>query len=262
MDTTCDGILGLRVHLEQPRKGFRVAVDTVLLAASVQAGAGQSALDMGCGAGGAMLCLAARVPGIRIMGVEIQPELVEICRRNIERNGMQDRAQVIEGDLSHMRGPAPALLLEGAAASDSEQKYKYSAAFDHVFMNPPYHEAAKHDLSQNQSKLRANSEQVGELAHWLAFAAGALKQNGQLTMIHRADRLEDILAQAALAGVNGGEILRIFPRENEPPSRVILRLRKGDKAARARDGRNLVLHGKDNRYTEEAERILRHAEKL
>ncbi|MER2520416.1 MAG: methyltransferase [Bdellovibrionales bacterium] len=308
METTCDGILGHRIQLEQPRKGFRVAVDTVFLAAAVQIEPGQTALDAGCGVGGAMLCLAARVPGIKIMGIEIQPELVELCRHNIERNGMQDRAQVVEGDINHMRNLIPLSLWGGVAASvipakagiqsasGSERKNRcfnaydqgqgsrpscaadaaqldpgfrrddacpyhdiLPASFDHVLMNPPYHEATTHDLSPDKCKLRANSEQEGELGRWLALAAAALKPGATLTMIHRADRLEGILERAKASSLGGGEILLVCPHENDPPSRVVLRLRKGDSLP-PRQTRTIVLHDKDGRYTIEAEAILRHAE--
>lgn len=265
MDTTCDWILGHRVRLEQPRKGFRVAVDTVLLAAAVRTETGQIALDLGCGVGGAMLALAARVPGARILGIEIQQELAELCRRNIERNGMSDRAQVVEGDIGRMRDriPLPSWKRPGreeirAPIPDNDASGFF---FDHVLMNPPYHEAATHDLSPDRSKCRANAEQAGELAQWLDVAAAALKPKGWLTLIHRADRLEDILAQASSAGFGGGEVHRILPRENAPPSRVILRLEKGS-GLPAREGKTLALHKSDGRYTAEAEDILRHAKEL
>lgn len=247
METTCDWILGHRVQLEQPRKGFRVAIDTVLLAAAARVEEGESALELGCGVGGAMLALAARVPRARILGIEIQPELVELCRRNIERNSMTDRAQVVEGDIGRMRGAIPSL-----------DKQDPSFPFDHILMNPPYHEANKHDLSQNQSKSRANAEQEGELAQWFAFAAAALKTGGGLTMIHRADRLESLLAQAAAAKLGGGEIVRVLPRENAPALRVILRLEKGT-SSRPREGQALVMHEEGGGYTREAEEVLRHA---
>ena len=68
-DLTHDAFLGGRLHLWQPRRGYRAGVDPVLLAASVPAKAGQSVLDLGCGAGAAALCLGAREPGLELLGM-------------------------------------------------------------------------------------------------------------------------------------------------------------------------------------------------
>ncbi|WP_348656358.1 methyltransferase, partial [uncultured Sulfitobacter sp.] len=70
---TRDAFLGGKLHLWQPRKGYRAGVDPVLLAATVPAQAGQRVLELGCGVGAVSLCLGARVPGLQLTGVEIQP---------------------------------------------------------------------------------------------------------------------------------------------------------------------------------------------
>ena len=79
---TCDAFLGGRMHLYQPKNGYRAGVDPVLLAASINATAGQSVLELGCGAGAAGLCLAARVRGLTVSGVERQADSAELARRN------------------------------------------------------------------------------------------------------------------------------------------------------------------------------------
>ena len=78
-ELTHDGFLGGRLHLWQPRRGYRAGVDPVLLAASVPAQAGQSVLDLGCGAGAAMLCLGVRVPGLDLNGLEVQPDYAALA---------------------------------------------------------------------------------------------------------------------------------------------------------------------------------------
>ncbi len=242
MDTTLDGMLNRRVALEQPKDGFRVAVDTVLLAASVPARAGERCLDFGCGAGGAMLCLAVRVPGLRITGIELQPELAALCRRNIARNAWAEGLDVREGDVTDL---PPALAAEWGA--------------DHVFMNPPYHEAARHDVSARADRRIANTEKEGDLARWIAAAARALKTGGMLTLIHRADRLEEIIRWSE-THFGGIEILPVLPREGAAAGRVILRAKKGAAPAPPRHARPLVLHGPGGGYTPEADDILRHAQ--
>jgi tRNA1Val (adenine37-N6)-methyltransferase len=71
-DLTHDAFLCGKLHLWQPRRGYRAATDPVLLAAACPAQPGQSVLDMGCGVGAAALCLGARVPDLRLYGLELQ----------------------------------------------------------------------------------------------------------------------------------------------------------------------------------------------
>ncbi|MFV0475862.1 MAG: methyltransferase domain-containing protein, partial [Pikeienuella sp.] len=92
-----DAILGGRVRLLQPRAGYRAATDPVLLAAAAQARPGARVLDAGCGAGAALFCLAARVPGIEAHGLELQPAYAALARRNAALNGAG--AEIWEGDL-------------------------------------------------------------------------------------------------------------------------------------------------------------------
>ena len=85
---TDDKFLMGRLRLLQPAQGYRAATDPVLLAAACPASAGQSVLDLGCGAGAAALCLAARVPGLALAGLELQPGYADLARRNAARNGI------------------------------------------------------------------------------------------------------------------------------------------------------------------------------
>src|ERR1700743_835680 len=102
MLTTLDGLLNRRVTLEQPEDGFRVAVDTVFLAAAVPAKAGDKLLELGCGVGGAVLAVACRIPGISIPGVEIQDDLADLCRRNISRNALEAEMVVQSSDATKL----------------------------------------------------------------------------------------------------------------------------------------------------------------
>ena len=94
-----DRLLGGRVRLRQPAEGYRVAIDPVFLAAAVPAEPHQLVLDVGCGAGAAMLCLAARVPHSRVVGLEMQRDLVRLAGDNAILNAMEARVSVMIGDL-------------------------------------------------------------------------------------------------------------------------------------------------------------------
>ncbi|MEK9724058.1 MAG: methyltransferase, partial [Rhodospirillaceae bacterium] len=103
--TTRTTLLGGRVVCEQPAAGFRVAIDAVLLAAAVPAAAGQRALELGSGSGAAALCLAARVPGVAVLGLELQANLALLATRNTALSGLADRVAFVAGD--ELDPPAP-----------------------------------------------------------------------------------------------------------------------------------------------------------
>ncbi len=118
-----DRLLGGRVILRQPVDGFRAAIDPVLLAAAVPASSGQNVLELGTGTGAAALCLARRVEGVRVAGLDQQRDLVRLAGENARLNGLERQADFMVGDLL----APPMRLMPGG--------------FDHVMANPPYLEA-------------------------------------------------------------------------------------------------------------------------
>jgi tRNA1(Val) A37 N6-methylase TrmN6 len=234
---TEDALLGGKVRLLQPRRGYRVAVDAVLLAASVDARAGQRVLDLGAGVGAVGLCIARRVPGCSVLGIELQLSLQALAGRNAALNGLEDRVRTIQHDLAL---PLPA----------------GTGLFDHVATNPPYLAAAAADPSPDPSKALATVESSADLARWLAVATGAVEPAGTLSIIHRADRLEEIVAHLGCLGFNDITIKRL-----PPAARVLVRTRRAQHANR-REAPPLVLHRTEGGYTDEAQAILRHTASL
>ncbi len=231
---TEDALLGGRVRLLQPRRGYRVAIDAVLLAAAVDATEGQRVLDLGAGVGAVGLCLAARISGCTIVGIELQPGLAVLAERNALLNGVKERVRTIVHDLAR---PLP----EGLGL------------FDHVATNPPYLAAAVADPSPDPAKALATVESSADLARWLAVATAAAKPAGSVTAIHRSDRLEEIVGHFERLGWGDIAIQRLAPA-----ARVLVRARRATTRHR-REAPTIVLHRPDGSYTAEAEAILRHA---
>ena len=102
---TRDTLLGGQVTLRQHAAGYRVAMDPVLLSASIPAAAGEAVLDVGAGVGAAMLCLAWRVSGIKIFGVEVQSDLVHLAAENIADNGLAERLEVDDRRFTALAAP-------------------------------------------------------------------------------------------------------------------------------------------------------------
>jgi tRNA1Val (adenine37-N6)-methyltransferase len=201
-DLTDDAFLCGRLQVWQPRHGYRAATDPVLLAASVAAKAGQSVLDLGCGAGAATLCLAARVPGLVHAGLELQADYAALARANAARNGVS--CEVVEGDVAMI----PAVLRRG---------------FDHVMANPPYYPQGG---TPSPIAGRAVALQVATpIATWVAAGLRRLVPGGWLTMIIATDLLPAVLTLAPHALV-----LPLAPRAGRAAPRVIVQVRKRGRA--------------------------------
>ncbi len=235
--TTEDGLLDGRVRLRQPAGGYRAAIDPVFLAAAVPAREGERVLDVGAGTGAAALCLAARVPGCRVVGLEVQPDMAELARGNVQRNGCDGRVEMLTGDLL---APPPRLA---------------PGSFHHVMTNPPHLAAANALPPPEAAKARAHVEHGVDLDAWMRFCVNMLRAKGTLTVIHRADRLDDLLA--ALRGrVGDVTILPLWPKADRPAKRLLVRARKGVATPLALVP-GLVLHEEDGAYTRVAEAVLR-----
>ena len=239
---TEDGLLGNRIRLRQPAAGYRAAIDPVFLAASVQAEPGERVIDVGAGVGAASFCLAARMPECRITGIERQRDLVRLAGDNAALNQMSGRVAVMAGDLLT---PPPRLA---------------PASFDHAMANPPFLETGTATPPPNPGRAAAHFEGDAPIEVWVRFALMMVKPKGSITFIHRADRLEMLLAQ--LAG-RAGEIVifPLWPRAGQPAKRVVVRARK-QVASPTRLSPGLVLHQPDGRFTPEADAVLRHAAAL
>ncbi|TMV10250.1 methyltransferase [Ruegeria sediminis] len=227
-DLTRNDFLGGRIRLWQPRNGYRAGVDPVFLAASVPAASGQSVLELGCGAGAAILCLAARVPGLALTGIELQPAYADLARRNAAGNG-QD-LEVIEGDIS-------------ALPSGMKQRQ-----FDHVIANPPYYRAGAHSPATDTGRSIALGERT-PLPVWIEVAARRLAPKGYLHMIQRIERLPDMLA-ACSGRLGSVEVLPLAARTGRAPDLLILRARKGGRAG-FRLHFPLILHTGDRHLRDE-----------
>jgi tRNA1(Val) A37 N6-methylase TrmN6 len=231
-------LLGGRILLRQPARGYRAGLDAALLAAACDARPGERVIEAGCGAGGALLAAAARRPGAMFTGVERDLEALNLARDNVALNQMAGQVSVQTGDVA---AGFRSLALP---------------PFDAAMANPPFFDdpgALRAPAPEKAGAWMAD----GGLAAWTGFLLKAVREGGSLTLIHRADRLGDLLSGL---GVSAGsfQVRGIHPFADAPAKRVLVRAIKTGKAP-LRLLPPLVLHGREGteKHTPQAEAILR-----
>ncbi len=237
MTITDDTILGGRVRLRQSAAGYRAGLDAALLAAACDAPPGARVLDAGCGVGAVMLAAAARRPDCVFTGLERDAEAAALARVNIGLNGLEARVNLIEGDLA---GGFAALGMP---------------PFDAVLANPPFFDDESALRGPAATKRGAWISPEG-LAVWTAFLIKAVREGGTITLIHRADRLSDILTGL---GPKAGsfQIRGVHPFVDTPAKRLLARAIKTGKAP-LKLLPPLVLHERQGaKHTDIVEAILR-----
>lgn len=235
-ETTTDGLLDRRIVLRQPARGYRAGSDAVLLAAAVPARRCETVLDMGAGVGAVSLCLAWRCPEVDVVGLERSADMVTLAVDNARTNDFGDRLSFAQGDVT-----APPQVVR-------------ERRFDHVMTNPPFYEAGASTLSPERLKAEAHAQDSVPLESWLDCCLKRVKPGGSLSVVHRADRLTQILA--ALHGRAGDvAILPLWPAPDRPAKRVIVQARAQSRApSRLLPG--LLLHDRGS-HTDQANAVLR-----
>jgi tRNA1(Val) A37 N6-methylase TrmN6 len=245
-ETSEDAILGGRLRLRQPLRGHRFGHDAILLAAATKACGGEHAVDLGSGVGAAGLALAARVPELTITLVEVDRTLSELALDNARLNHLDDRVRALALDIEDLAALKAAGFLPGSV--------------DRVLMNPPFHDARRQNVSPDPRRRLAHVGAPGLLQRWIATAAWLLKPRGVLTLIWRADGLDDVVAELR---PEFGDIAvqPVLPRADASAIRVLVRAVKAGRSTRT-DYPPLSLNDGQGQPTAAAEAVLREGKTL
>ncbi len=243
MKTEINTLLGGKVKIVQFQKGVKVSSDAVLLASVVDeklSSRVKNVLDVGVGGGGISLCLLSRFPHLKITGIDVQDEMLDIVKQSIIENGFQEKFSVLKENILN------------PSSSFKEKE------FDLVITNPPYY---KGHISPDKVKAMAHSEQGLDLVEWITMCIKRLRTKGTFAIVHKAERLDDILFALKKNGMGKIEIVLLYSKEKEVANRVLIRAVKSSKTPSIIYS-PVILHCDDGKYTEQAKEVFENSRSI
>ena len=171
---TLDALFDGRIKLFQSRTGYRFSIDALLLAHFVAIRSADRVVDLGTGNGVIPLALSHRYPTARVIGVELQPSMVERARRNVRLNALDERIEIVAGDLRDRR------------------QLPDAGSFDLAVCNPPYRKPGSGRISADDERQIARHETSGKLGEFLDAAAFLLRNKGRVGLVYAVERCADV----------------------------------------------------------------------
>ena len=234
LEVSKNKILDGSISLFQPKKGFRVGIDSILLSSSIKKYS--NCIEFGTGSGVILIYLSKKFPNSNIIGVEKNIELIELAKKNlIENNINNTNTKVICND-----------LLDQAFLKE------YNNKFDRVIMNPPYFNLNK--VIKSDNKLKASARYETNINQWFLAAYKKLKPKGYMNFVFRSENLDLILSKL----YNSWGDIKVFPlwpKAKVKSKLMIVQARKNvNSGVQILPG--LILHNNDGSYTDECNSIL------
>ena len=192
----------------QDKSSFCFGIDAVLLADFARVKNGGRVFDLGCGNGIIPLLMAKTSPASHFTALEIQEKSAEIASKNVEINNLEEKIQVVRGDIKEVRNLFP------------------PECADVVTSNPPYARANAVRKNPNEAKNIARHEILCNLEDVVSAASYLLKSNGSFFMIHRPERLSEIFVQLAKYRLEAKTLRLIQPFADSAPTMILIEGRK------------------------------------
>ena len=201
---TEDSLFDGRIRCFQHREGYRFSVDAVLLGNFIQPKPGDRILDLGCGCGIISLILAYRWPKVSITGLEIQPDLFSLAKKNVVLNDWQERIEIVSGDLNEIG------------------KYVEAGSFDWVVSNPPYRRHGSGRVNKDGEQAFARHEQLADLISVTNAADWAVKKKGKVAFIYPTSRGASVISEFKNTGLEPKKMLSVFSYPGSTASLLII----------------------------------------
>jgi tRNA1Val (adenine37-N6)-methyltransferase len=234
---TCDAILGGRIRVIQPRRGYRFSVDSILLARFVSVHSHDRVLELGAGTGVISLAIAALRHPREIIALEIQPELVAMIRRNGDLNRI-DSIQAIATDLRKIN-----------------HANVQRESFDLVVANPPFRASKAGRVSPQEPRRIARSESSATLKDFVAAASRSARRGGRVAFVFAADRSAELISVLREHHLEPKRIRFVHPYSSAPASTILIEGRKNGGIEVAIEP-PLILFDAPGAYSQQAREIL------
>ena len=225
----------------QNKNGFCFGIDSVLLsdfAKEIKNGA--KCVDLGTGTGILGILLCAKTNLSQIIGIEIQEEVAEMANRSIILNNLENKFKIININLKEIK--------------NNKINYLEKNSFDYIITNPPYKKLNTGKINENEKKLISRHEITANLDDFIEVANYLLKDKGTIFMVHRPERLADIIEKMRKEKIEPKEIKFVYPKVNEEPNLILI---KGVKNAKPflKINKPLYIYHEDGSYTDEILKI-------
>ena len=242
---TIDTLPATDLKILQDKDGFMYGVDAVLLShfALECIRNENSVVDLGCGNGVMPLLLAAHSRAKQITGIEIQEKAAELARKNVELNGLSQKIQILQGNVSDIASICCCGGFDCSAGCEMPEVQTSTVGWggvlqndvpqknsaDVVISNPPYmkYDAASWSDKNSTEKLTAaRHELYANLDDFVGAAAFLLKSKGRFCLIHRPNRLSEIFSALQKYRLEPKRMQLVFPAADRPPTMVLIEARK------------------------------------
>ncbi|MBU3145949.1 tRNA1(Val) (adenine(37)-N6)-methyltransferase [Clostridium sp. CF012] len=231
-DETLDDLQLKGIQVIQKKDAFRFGVDAVLLANFAKVRKDAKVVDLCSGTGIIPFILAGKTTASNVVGVEIQEELVDMANRSVRFNNLEHKIKFIHGDLKDVK------------------LIKSISKVDIVTVNPPYKLQNSGLINLNDKNAIARHEICCTLEDVIIACRILLKDNGRVYMVHRPDRLVDILCTMRKHRIEPKRIRMVHPSVNKAPNIVLIEGQR-DGGTFLKWETPLYVHSSDGGYTKE-----------
>lgn len=221
----------------QNEKGFCFGMDSVLLSDFAKNIKNNSTvLDLGTGTGIIPILLCGKTNLKKVVGIEIQQDVANMAKRSSQLNNLQDRFEVVNTNII-----------------DLKNIYE-KQSFDVIVTNPPYKKENTGITNENEAKLISRHEITANLEDFISISKDLLKDKGEFYMVHRPERLVDILSLMRKYKIEPKILKFVSPNKNKEPNLILI---KGIKNANSflKVEKTLYVYNEDGKYTNEILKI-------
>ena len=223
----------------QETDGFCFGIDSILLsdfAKNIKKNSKVADLGTGTGIIGLLLCKKTNLA--EMTGIEIQEDVANMAERSIKLNNLEEKFRIINSNINEI----------------FSKKLLEKNVFDVVVMNPPYKEVGTGEINENEKKLISRHEIKANLSDFIKTASGLLKDKGELYIVHKPERMPDIIQKLRGNKIEPKELRVVYSNKNSEASLILIKAVKGGKKFLKID-RPLYIYNESGKYSDEIKQI-------